>query len=214
MFVRLIFAKPPQRPGRIPVKSVRSRWALAVFNTVVTLGLTPLAAAAHWASYAYSPSTDYGFTSYQHLNRTSAEQAAMQGCGQGQNGQANTDCKVLVSSTSPLWMVIVQTQERLFWGLDPFRKQAEDSTLRLCRRQTEKAAKDKQQCQIRLVVYPSSGVQQSQYRPRPVSPPATKPAEAKPTEAKPAAGASPQPSTLQSPVPQAPAPSSLPNPNP
>lgn len=211
MSVRQIFVTPPQRPGRIPVKSARSRWALAVFNAVVTLGLTPLAAAAHWASYAYSPSTDYGFTSYQHLNRTSAEQAAMQGCGQGQNGQANADCKVLVSSTSPLWMVIVQTQEQLFWGLDPFRKQAEVSTLRLCRRQTEKAAKDKQQCQIRLVVYPSSGVQQSVYRPRPVLPPATKPAEAKPTEAEaePAAGASPQPSTPQSPAPQAP-----PRPNP
>jgi hypothetical protein len=192
MSVRQIVVKPPRLSGSTPVKRARSRWTLAVLNAVVTLGLTPLAAAAHWASYAYSPSTDYGFTSYQHLTRANAEQAAMQGCGQGQNGQANADCKVLVSSTSPLWMVIVQTQKQLFWGLDPFRKQAEDSTLRLCRRQTEKAAKDKpqdkQQCQIRLVVYPSSGVQQSVYRPRPVSSPA-----AKPTEAKPAAGASPQP---------------------
>jgi Domain of unknown function (DUF4189) len=162
---------------------------------VAGLGLTPLAAKAHWASYAYSPSSDYGFASYQHLTRAAAEQAALQGCGQGQSQQSpgqspqtNNDCKVLASAPSPLWLVIVQTPNQLFWGGDPFRKLAEENTIRRCRRQTEKQP-DKPQCQIRLVIYPSSGIQESLYRPKP---PAAKP-DAQPAPATPRSEPSPSP---------------------
>jgi hypothetical protein len=172
---------------------------------VAGLGLAPLAAKAHWASYAYSPSSDYGFASYQHLTRIAAEQAALQGCGQGQSQQGqsqqvpgqspqpNNDCKVLASAPAPLWLVIVQTPNQLFWGGDPFRKLAEENTIRRCRRQTEKLP-DKPQCQIRLVIYPSSGIQQSLYRPKPpAAKPDAQPANPQPAPAIPRPEASPTP---------------------
>jgi hypothetical protein len=172
---------------------VNARFSLALLGALTGLGFTPLAALAHWASYAYSPSSDYGFASYQHLTRAEAEKAALQGCGQGgrPNPNSNTDCKVLASAPAPYWLVIVQTPGQLFWGGDMLRKAAEDSTLRLCRRQTEKLP-DKPQCQVRLVVYPSSGIQQSLYAPRPMPSPV-------PTVS-PAATVSPSP---QGPLPQA-----------
>lgn len=151
------------------------------------------AAHAHWASYAYSASGDYGFVSYQHLTRPEAEQAALQGCRAGNANQPanqlanppNTDCRILVSGSR--WIAVAETGNQLFWFQEAAQKLVEDGVMRLCRRRQD--VEPAQPCTLRMLAHASGGILRSRYRPAETFPPELrdpKPQDIKPQDIKPA----------------------------
>jgi hypothetical protein len=158
------------------------------------------AASAHWASYAYSATGDYGFVSYQHLTRTEAEQAALKGCSTGTANKPNADCRILVSGSR--WIAVTQTENQLFWFQESAQKLAQDGAMRLCRKRQE--VEPAQPCALRMLAHASGGILLSPFRPKEVLPPEVlnpKPADVKPNDPKP-----PEPKPLEA-KPTEPAPS-------
>lgn len=155
--------------------------------------ITAPAAKAHWASYAYSASRDYGFVSYQHLTRAEAEQAALQGCNTGMATPVNaansvtpasSDCRILV--TGSRWIAVAETTNQLFWFQDLGQKLVEDGVMRLCRRRQD--VEPSQPCNLRMLAHASGGILRSLYRPKEILPPEVlnpPPTYLKPTQTKP-----------------------------
>lgn len=181
-------------------KSVRGtgKPTLALLGAASAWAVLAPAAQAHWASYAYSASGDYGFVAYQHLTRADAEQAALQGCQTGNvsaanPSPANLDCRILVSGSR--WIAVAETNNQLFWFQESLQKLVEDGVMRLCRRRQE--LEPAQPCTLRMLAHASGGILRSRYRPPEILAPEVltpNPQDIKPADVNPIPNSTPAPS--------------------